>query len=154
MAAYFLDSSALVKRFIGETGSGWVISLFRGSAGHTFFLARVTPVEAIAGLAKRKRTGDLTEVACNKASRRLLRGLYDRFGFAEIGAALIEEAIVLAQHHGLRGFDAIQLAAAIRIEKRRNTMGGGNIIFVSADSDLNKAALAEGLIVENPNNHP
>jgi len=28
MAVYFLDSSALVKRYISETGSAWVLGLF------------------------------------------------------------------------------------------------------------------------------
>ena len=28
MALYFLDSSALVKRYISETGSAWVLELF------------------------------------------------------------------------------------------------------------------------------
>jgi uncharacterized protein len=28
------------------------------------------------------------------------------------------------------------------------------IIFVSADNELNMAASGEGLVVENPNNHP
>ncbi len=28
MAAYYLDSSALVKRYVSEIGSGWVLSLF------------------------------------------------------------------------------------------------------------------------------
>jgi len=39
MAIYFLDSSALVKRYISETGSNWVYDLFAPSLGNQFFIA-------------------------------------------------------------------------------------------------------------------
>jgi hypothetical protein len=34
------------------------------------------------------------------------------------------------------------------------TLSGVSFTFVSADGDLNQAALAEGLVVDNPNLHP
>jgi hypothetical protein len=35
MAAYFLDTSALIKRHVNETGNAWVRSLVRPKASHT-----------------------------------------------------------------------------------------------------------------------
>ena len=31
MTVYFIDSSALVKRYINETGSAWILNLFNPS---------------------------------------------------------------------------------------------------------------------------
>ena len=36
MAGYFCDSSAIVKRYIRETGTGWIIGLMRSSAKNEF----------------------------------------------------------------------------------------------------------------------
>ena len=34
MSAYFLDTSALAKRYVVETGSAWMTSLKDADAGH------------------------------------------------------------------------------------------------------------------------
>ena len=68
--------------------------------------------------------------------------------------ATVREAALLAEKYFLRGYDAVQLATAVRIEGERKLIGAASLIFVSADEDLNKAAQAEGLLVENPDNHP
>ncbi len=38
MAVYFVDSSALVKRYIAEAGSNWVLGLFDPTLDHEFLL--------------------------------------------------------------------------------------------------------------------
>ena len=60
----------------------------------------------------------------------------------------------LANAHALRAYDAVQLAAALELEARWQAAGMGSITLVSADQDLNAAATAEGLIVEDPNAYP
>jgi hypothetical protein len=40
MADYFLDTSALIKRYLGETGTIWVRSLF--AARNRLIIARIT----------------------------------------------------------------------------------------------------------------
>ena len=45
MTAYFLDSSALVKRYVPEPGTGWVRTVTTPSAGHTLLVAQMMPVE-------------------------------------------------------------------------------------------------------------
>ena len=60
----------------------------------------------------------------------------------------------LATKHALRGYDAVQLAAALEANDERIADDLAPLILVSADDDLNTAAEAEGLKVENPNNYP
>jgi len=46
MAAYYFDSSALVKRYTQEVGTGWVVSLTDPRAGHAIQLASALAVQA------------------------------------------------------------------------------------------------------------
>jgi predicted nucleic acid-binding protein len=48
MALYFLDSSALVKRYISETGSAWVLELFTDALNNEIFIAAIAKVEIVA----------------------------------------------------------------------------------------------------------
>jgi hypothetical protein len=62
---------------------------------------------------------------------------------------LLRQAALLADTHALRGYDAVQLAAALDVRLQVPML-----TLVSADDELNAAATAEGLPVENPNAHP
>jgi len=46
MSSFFLDSSALVKRYLTETGSFWVQGIAASAAGNTIAVAEITRVEA------------------------------------------------------------------------------------------------------------
>jgi uncharacterized protein len=59
-----------------------------------------------------------------------------------------------ARAHGLRAYDAVQLAAALEVNRSHQTGGSGPVTLVSAADALNAAATAEGLTVEDPNAHP
>ena len=56
----------------------------------------------------------------------------------------------LANAHALRAYDAVQLAAVLELNSRYQASGLGGITLVSADRDLNTAATAEGMAVEDP----
>jgi uncharacterized protein len=77
----------------------------------------------------------------------------NEFFKVEISEDLINEAARLAKKHALRGYDAIQLAAVLETEKERVAVGLSSLILLSADTDLNNAAVVEGLTVDDPNNH-
>ena len=53
MASYFLDSSALVKRYAAETGSAWVESLTDPRAGNRIYVAAIAHVEVVAAIARK-----------------------------------------------------------------------------------------------------
>ena len=52
MAAYFLDTSTVVKRYAQEIGTPWVQSLTAPSAGHLLALLRITLAETVAAVHK------------------------------------------------------------------------------------------------------
>jgi len=154
VAAFFFDSSALVKRFAREAGSVWVFDLIKPSHGHTIYIARITAVEVVSAIVRRVRAGSIASTAGNRAVSRLERSLLLRYIFVEIQEPLITRAMHLAKTHALRGYDAVQLSAALNVSDGRLETGASSITLISADEALNAAAIAEGLQVDNPNLHP
>ena len=154
MAVLFFDSSSLVKRYIVETGTSWVIDLLRPSASNEVFVAGITGIEVASAFARRLKAGSLDPVAANKALFRFKRDYAKRFIVIDLTPQIIEKGISLAEKHALRGYDTTQLAVAVTLDARLRQSGITSVTFVSADSDLNRAAEAEGLIVQNPNDYP
>lgn len=153
MSALFFDSSALVKRFATETGTDWVFGLVRPSAGNRLYLARITGVEVVAALTRRTRVGSLPASASTKAVNRFEREFSNRYLLIETTAQIVRAAMDLAKSHTLRGYDAVQLASALEANRDRTSIGGSPLTFISADKHLNAAATAEGLAIDNPNDH-
>lgn len=98
MAAFFFDTSALVKRFVRETGSAWVISLLKPSNKNTVYIARITSVEVIAAITRRSNIGTLTTTDAGKSITRFERSLVSRYAFVEITSAVVSRAMALAKN--------------------------------------------------------
>lgn len=154
MAAFFFDSSSLVKRYARETGTRWMFSLIRPGAGNRLYLARITGAEIITALTKKHRTGEISASEMNKAIRRFEREYPNKFVLIEAMTTVVQSAMSLAKTYPLRGFDAVQLATALSANQIRQNAGANALVFISADNNLNNAATSEGLTVDNPNHHP
>jgi uncharacterized protein len=154
MAAYFFDTSALIKRHVREPGTTWVRSLLSPGAAHTIHLSAITAVEMFSGITRRQRGGTLSPPQAGAILGRFRRHLSHRYVVREVTPALLSDAMRLARKHGLRAYDAVQLAAALEVNRVYQTSGIGSLTLVSADRELNAAAAAEGLPVEDPNLHP
>jgi hypothetical protein len=56
MPQYFLDTSALIKRYVRwEVGHQWMADICMPEHGNAFFIAEITLVEAIATIARMSR---------------------------------------------------------------------------------------------------
>jgi predicted nucleic acid-binding protein len=139
---YFLDASAVVKRYVREAGSGWVRALTNAAGEHHIVLAEITLAEVAAALAARERAPD----GINRRQR--------PFHLRAVSRTVIDSAVHLTQRHRLRGYDAVQLATALAVNDVLLTAQLPGLIFVAADGDLVNAARAEGLAAENPNDYP
>jgi predicted nucleic acid-binding protein len=151
--AYLLDSSAAAKRYIVERGSAWVTALTDPSSGNQCWLAAITRAKILAAFQLRVRTGTLTPAQARQAEQLFRTELHTHFRPAAISDAIFDRAMRLVAAHPLRAYDAVQLAAALAVQVRYSGSAAG-FVFVCADQVLNRAALAEGLFVDDPNNHP
>ena len=150
---YYLDSSALVKRYVVETGTDWIGHLCAVQAGNTLYTARVTGAEIAAALFRKAREGALAAPDAQAAITRFKADFRRRYQIVEITDELIDTAMALVERHALRGYDAVQLAAALELQGTRASLSLSPIHFVCADDRLNAAAEGEGLVTENPNQH-
>ena len=149
MAAYFLDTSAVVKRYVQEAGTGWVRALSDPSAAPSLFVSQITRVETVSAITKRERGGQLSPHHARTALADFLSDLSIQYRIIAVSETLVHHATNLARSHALRGYDALQLATAAEVGSMVPSL-----IFLSADVALNAAATREGLIVDDPNSHP
>lgn len=134
MNAYF-ETSAIVKLLIDEAGSEIAADLWDAADRH--LTSRITYAEGCAALAAAKRLGRLSSAAY-RHSKTALKHCFGQMYVIEVDSALGLLAGELAEHHALRGYDAVHLASAISLEN-------SDAIFVSWDSELVRAALQVGL---------
>ena len=152
MSHYYFDSSALVKRYVIETGTDWVNNLYADS-DQTIYLARVSGAEVIAALFRRVRMGDLLPVDADRVATQFKADFRARYQVVEVTAKVVDSAMALAEQYILRGYDAIQLAAALELNLVRTSLSLSPITFVCADNQLNEVARTVGIQIENPNDH-
>lgn len=157
MAAFYMDSSGLVKHYLLETGSAWVNSLIdtttiSGEWQNAVFLSKIG-VEVAAAIARRHRMGQITTESKANLVIVFLDDCMGRFSTLNLDDVVIGAAINLTQRHPLRGYDAVHLATALMLNEALTDEALEPFTFVSADDVLCQAAEAEGLMVENPNEH-
>jgi predicted nucleic acid-binding protein len=136
----YLDASALVKRYVAEAGSGAVAQLLQeakavGSATISF-------VEVIAALAKATRLGELDRQEA-EAAQIAFRGDWPDLMRLPASQSLLDRAADLAWQLGLRGYDAVQLAAAVSWQEALETP----VTLATFDRQLWQAARQSGLSV-------
>lgn len=154
MTAYFLDSSALVKRYVSETGSAWIQLLTDSQTGNLLFIARITWVEVISAFARRQREGSLTSADVALVIQTFRSDLNTQYQVIELDAKLAVSAGQLVNQYPLRAYDAVQLASVLRIQPAFTTTQSTSLIFLTADNRLSAIAGALGLLTDNPNHHP
>lgn len=155
MKTFYLDASALVKRYLAEVGSNWVANLTDPPTGNSIVIAELTQVEVAAALAGRHRaSGGITRRERDGAVALLASHCKYQYQLVTMSPTILGRAIELTQQHRLRGYDAVQLATALTANDRLTTVGLAAVVFVAADNDLLTAARAEGLAAENPHDHP
>jgi predicted nucleic acid-binding protein len=136
---WYFDASALVKRYVAERGSDQVNrAIEEAEALGTVVVSRA---EIVAALAKARRLGVLDEEQA-LAGRRLFSQDWPHLIRVQLTDALVDRAGALAWNHGLRGYDAVHLAAATTW---RDSIDDA-VTLATFDRRLWAAAEKEGLV--------
>ena len=155
MSHFFCDTSALVKRYFPETGSTWLDHLTAPTTGNVIILAEITLAETAATFAAKQRaSGGITLPQRNAAMGLWLRHCVLEYALVAVNRQVIDRAVTLTQNYRLRGYDAVQLAAALEANAALTAAALSPLMFIAADNDLLNAANSEGLATDNPNLHP
>jgi predicted nucleic acid-binding protein len=148
MADYYLDSSALLKRYKTENGSRRVIELFESALpADELFTSQFTILEITASIARLRKGGLLDEEAQGRLMNQLLLDSAGRMEVVLLRPELISDAMQYSQKYALKGPDSIQLASAVAA---RRAGAQPNLVFVAADRELVEAAGQEGFDILNP----
>ncbi|MGH8930470.1 MAG: type II toxin-antitoxin system VapC family toxin [Egibacteraceae bacterium] len=139
MIAYF-DTSALVPLVVEEPGSTWCARLWDEAA--RVVSVRIAYAEGRAALAQAHRLGRLTNPALREAVSQF-DAIYGQLDRVALDDDLVRRAGHLAEEQALRGYDAVHLAAAERIQD-------GDAVLISGDAQLCRAARQMGLAVSQP----
>jgi uncharacterized protein len=154
VAAYFLDSSALLKRYLSEIGTAWVQSLTAKASGNILLISRITSVEILSAIARRQREGSLTSEQTQTLRTIFQQHFTDQYEIVELTPTLTTLAGELCARQSLRAYDAVQLASALTILPIIAQSPENFLTFLTADDRLLRAAQLEHLQVDNPNLHP
>ncbi|MBI2505727.1 MAG: type II toxin-antitoxin system VapC family toxin [Candidatus Latescibacteria bacterium] len=153
MSVYYLDASALVKRYADESGSDWVRQITAPSSGHALLLAEVTLAEVAAALAAKARMPQgLSIEQRDQVLSRFLQDCDEVFLLLALDRSVVDQAVELTQRHHLRGYDSIQLATCLVARQPLEEELLPLPIFVASDHDLLAAARTEGLVTCDPVN--
>ncbi len=133
----YLDTSALIKRFVAEKGSPLVQRLIEAGPVAT---AKIAYAEVYAGLKRKHREGRISLSQYALACRQFERD-WQAYIRVDLQDGILHLARDLIQAHPLRGFDAVHLASALSLKKAL----GEEVTFAAADDRLLKAAKAEAL---------
>jgi uncharacterized protein len=154
VAAYFLDSSALLKRYLSESGTAWVQALTAKASGNILLISRITSVEILSAIARRQREGSLTSEQTQTLRTIFQQHFTDQYEIVELTPTLTTLAGELCARQSLRAYDAVQLASALTILPIIAQSPENFLTFLTADDRLLRAAQLEHLQADNPNLHP
>jgi predicted nucleic acid-binding protein len=154
VATTYIDTSALVKRYVAEVGSAWVRRMVARPVQDVIYTAALTEVEVRSALQRLVREGRLDTAQAQRLTQRVLQHFTRRYQLIRITRPVVAEAGRLVEGYPLRAYDAVHLACALIVRCSMHRRGMPSPLFVTADTTLLAAAQAEGFPVDNPLQHP
>ena len=139
----YVDSSALVKKYVQETGSDRVFNLLAQSG--IAVTSKLAYPEILAGLNRKRREKGITEKDYREAVVDF-ESDWLALLIIEFQDELLPLIKQLLTKHSLKGSDTVHLASALWIQKAAKE----KLSFVASDIQLLRAAKAEKLEIINP----
>ena len=140
MCSYFIDTSALFKRYIMEEGTEKLDRIFKQAK--IFYISDITIIEVLSNLKRKNEISkELSEEVYKSIKGEFLRDIAEgNIKTAGIVSETIIEAINLIDKKYITPIDSIQLAAALQL-----SIDPGNTVFVCSDKKLEALARKHGL---------
>lgn len=140
---YFIDTSAVFKRYADEPGTKIINQVFEEKASR--FISQLTITEVVSNL---KRLAEIDQVISVAEFKQVMKIFLGEIACGTIFTLDVTPKIVLlsvdlCSEHYLTPIDALQLAAVLSIKT-------SNPVFVCSDHKLVRAAELHGLQTLNP----
>ena len=153
MSVNYLDTSALIKRYVAKIGSEWVHELLARVRTPAAFTSHLTVVEAACALARRRREGLLSPDEHAEILMAFDHDVAYSYNILDVTPEVIKTAQSFANEHPLRAYDAVHMATAWLANRTLTQAGQPPLTFVCADDRLLSISHAVGLPTDNPLQH-
>jgi uncharacterized protein len=156
----YVDSSALIKRYLDEIGSDALNNKVQKTAraGLQILTSVLSYAEIHAVLARRLKEQLLRVTEYHSAVTRFDSDWRKSLARVELSQSVLDFVPDLVKRHPLKGADAIQLASALWAARAIQMGSAGKaqtpVGFATSDKQLAAAAEYEQLEVFNPKMHP
>ena len=148
MAIFYLDTSALVKRYRTERGADVVGDLLTDPPPEDrFYLSFLTTLDLISGILRLVNGGQLREDLARAILARFRQDALELFRVWPLDDEMITPAVSVVERFRLRSGDAIHLASALELSR---VQPGAHFVMVSADRELLDASSTAGLATLDP----
>lgn len=142
MKFYFLDTSALVKRYHSEKGTDRIDKIF-AEDDRAIVISSISITEIVSALNRKKEDKIISKEDLEIALSKFFHDAIKDFLVLELDGEHIKSSIMLVMKRNIRTLDALQLAVALGMKELKVT-------FVCADKKLASVAEKEGLQTINP----
>ncbi|MBI3943745.1 MAG: type II toxin-antitoxin system VapC family toxin [Chloroflexi bacterium] len=89
MAAFYLDTSAIVKRYADENGTTWVTGLFVAPSANEFYTVRLAGPEMISALFRKASRLEMTQLNARRAADKFKKDWQSRYEIIEVSVELL-----------------------------------------------------------------
>ena len=140
MNNYFVDTSALFKRYILEEGTEKIDDIFK--QGGTFYISDITIIELVSNL---KRKNEISKELDDTVYKKIKSEFFNDIAQGKIKTSgilsgTIIEAIHLIDQRYVTPIDSVQLATALQLKAEH-----GDMVFICSDKKLGILAEKCGL---------
>jgi hypothetical protein len=144
---YYLETSALVKLYVRESGTERMLALANRSNENRLAVLALSQIELRSAVRRRERNREIPSVVAAQLLDAFKRHLETRFLSQTVTDFVLDIASTLVDRHALRAYDAVQLAGYVAL---RGSAGTAEPVFVCSDHMLLTAARQEGIPALDP----
>lgn len=154
MTLFFLDGSALAKRFVAEQGTVLIDQLFSRLSADRLVVLNVGFAEVVSVLVRKRNAGALSGQTFSNAMLQLGREIIHAAKLRKLEPTnhLVIGALSHIETHSVNATDAMVLHAALGLAQHLQSLRE-DLVLVASDQRLLRAAGAEGLVTFNPEIH-
>lgn len=149
--SFYLDASALAKRYVLEIGTAQVNTIFDTVPRNRLRVLNVGIGEVVSVLVRKHNTGTISQVDFHQALLEFDAEIVRSSDIAKVSVTsrLVIGSLPLIVAHSINSTDALILKSTLSIA-RRLRVTGDDLVLTASDQRLLRAAAAEGLTTFNP----
>ena len=148
---FYLDASALTKRYAPEPGDRVVHHLFAKLTPDRLAVLNVGVAEVVSILVRKRNARIISRPTCAQSLTDFRAEVIDEAQLRKITTtmALVTAALPLIERHSINATDAILLRSALDLAAGLRA-SGDDLVLVASDQRLLRAAQSDGLLIFNP----